>query len=103
MENKPTPEELAIQAGKEYKAAIQKRIEDETKAGFLNPFGEGVNYEQFLKACGGKANVANYCKGMLDEDPTKDAEKLAFLLSDLKHYDKDFPAEKTEDSPKKNK
>lgn len=86
MENKLTPEELAIEAGKKYQKEIEDRIEAETKAGFLNPFGVGVNYEHFLKACKGKDNAEKYCAGKLDPDPKIDAEKLAFLLNDLKNY-----------------
>lgn len=80
MENKLTPEELAIEAGKKYQKEIEDRIEAETKAGFLNPFGVGVNYEHFLKACKGKDNVQKYCEGKILQ------EQIDFLINDLKHY-----------------
>jgi hypothetical protein len=88
------PLELAHKRAAEAKAQLEKEIAEDTANGFLNPFKEGVNYEHFLKACGGKANVKSYCKGKLDTDPKIDAEKLAFLLADLAHYNKDFPNNK---------
>lgn len=60
------------------KAEIKERIASEIKDGYLNPFGEGVSYNTFLKAVKeSKKSVADYCKGKLT-----DAE-LAWLENEL--------------------
>ena len=68
---------------KEKKAdPIAERKAKEIKEGFLNPFGEGVSYEEFAKAVkDAKCDVADYCKGHLDED------QLKWLLTELKHFE----------------
>lgn len=83
-----TPLELAVKAAEAAKEQLEKEITADTAAGFLNPFKEGVNYEHFLKACGGKANVESYCAGKLKP------EEISFLVEDLKHFKKDFSKEK---------
>lgn len=47
------------------------------KVTFLNPFTEGVNYEDFLKEVG-KKSVAEYCKGNLTK------EEIEWLENDIK-------------------
>lgn len=47
---------------------------------FINPFDAGVSYDEFLKACGGKANVQSYCEGNLS------AEQIEWLINDLNFY-----------------
>lgn len=46
---------------------------------FVNPFEQGVNYADFLKAVGSKT-IKTYCKGKLT------VEQIEWLIEDLKHY-----------------
>lgn len=46
---------------------------------FVNPFKEGVNYADFLKALGAKT-IKTYCKGKLTD------EQIEWLIEDLKNY-----------------
>jgi hypothetical protein len=78
---KLTPEQEAEKLVAEKKAALAKKIETDTKAGFLNPFHEGVNYDHFLAALG-KKTVDEYCAGKLKP------EQIEWLKNDLSHYKK---------------
>lgn len=75
-----TKEEKIAKRVEENKKALAEKIAADTKAGFLNPFDDGVNYEHFLKACGGADKAAKYCEGKLTK------EQIEFLVEDLKHY-----------------
>ena len=75
-----TKEEKIAKRVEENKKALEAKIAADTKAGFLNPFDAGVNYEHFLKACGGVDKAAKYCEGKLEK------ERIEFLIEDLKHY-----------------
>jgi hypothetical protein len=82
-------EEIAIKKGQEYLAEIEARIESEIAAGFLNPFGEGVNYKHFLGAIPAGVSVKEYLKGKLvslEIDAKKEAELIEGLESDLAFY-----------------
>ena len=60
------------------KAEIKERIAAEIKAGFLNPFGEGVSYKAFLAAVkSAKVEVDEYCKDKIT------ADELAWLKKEL--------------------
>jgi len=47
---------------------------------FVNPFDEGVTYEDFLKAIPKDKTVAEYCNKQLE------AEQLEWLLVELEHF-----------------
>lgn len=47
---------------------------------FVNPFDEGVTYEDFLKAIPKDKTVAEYCNKQLT------AEELAWLEIELEHF-----------------
>ena len=53
------------------------------KTEFLNPFAEGVNYDQFLQAVG-KQTIADYCKGHLEKDQIEWLEKDIKLIKKQK-------------------
>lgn len=54
----------------------------EVKAGFLNPFGEGVTYDEFLKAVkDSKVSVAEYCKGKIEKDQLEWLEKELSIIN----------------------
>lgn len=75
--------EKQAEAAKEKKAAIKKRKEEEVKAGFLNPFGEGTSYKEFLAAVkSAKVDVKEYCKGKLTEDQLSWLEQELSILND---------------------
>lgn len=76
--------EKKAEEAKAKKAEIKKRIEAETKAGFLNPFGEGVSYDTFLAAVkASKVELDEYCKGKLTEDQISWLKNELSLLKDL--------------------
>ena len=75
-----TKEELIAKRINNQKKELADKIAADTKAGFLNPFDKGVNYEDFLKACKGDENVAKYCEGKLTK------EQIEWLIEDLKLY-----------------
>jgi len=50
--------------------------------GFVNPFDTGVNYDDFLASIPKDMTIEKYCEGNLD------AEQIAWLVEDLKHYNK---------------
>jgi hypothetical protein len=50
------------------------------KASFLNPFENGVSYEEFQKALGEKS-VAEYCEGKLEPDQIDWLEKELQLIN----------------------
>lgn len=47
------------------------------KENFINPFDNGVSYNDFLEALG-KQSIAEYCKGKLTE------EQIEWLEKDIK-------------------
>lgn len=91
MEKQTQAEQLAgLEKQKaEKKAAIDKRIEAELEAGFLNPFGEGVSYELFLKSIPKGKSVKEYLTGKLISDTvTKEQENelISWIEKDLSFY-----------------
>ena len=62
-------EEKQKEAIKKAEKVIAERKSQEIKDGFLNPFGEKTNYNEFLKAVkDAKSTVKEYCKGKISED-----------------------------------
>lgn len=47
---------------------------------FVNPFSEGVNYKDFLKAIPSGVTVEEYCKDKLTK------EQIEWLVEDIKFY-----------------
>jgi hypothetical protein len=81
MAEKKTKEELIQDAITAKLEEIAARKEVEIKAGFLNPYGEGTSYKEFLAAVKtSKANVKEYCKGKLTEDQLTFLEKELSIL-----------------------
>lgn len=81
---KAKEEEEAAAAAAAAKAAEEaKKTETPTfkKGEFVNPFIEGVTYEQFEAALG-KKSVEEYCNGELEP------EQIAWISSEINHYRK---------------
>lgn len=57
--------------------AKQKKIES-----FVNPFNEGVSYEEFLKSIPNGITLKDYCKSELTK------EQIEWLENDINHYKK---------------
>lgn len=49
---------------------------------FINPFAEGVDYEQFYAAIPEGVTIEDYCKEHLTHD------QIQWLVEDLKHFTK---------------
>lgn len=69
----------ALEVAQKAKAKeIATRKAAEKKAGFLNPFGEGVSYDEFLtEVKASKKSVKEYCKDNLS------TSELAWIESEL--------------------
>ena len=78
MSLKKTNEELIAESNAAIAIEIEARKEAEVKAGFLNPYGEGTSYKEFLAAVKtSKVSVKEYCKDKLTD------EEIEFLLHEL--------------------
>lgn len=52
----------------------------ENKTVFVNPFADGITYEQFIKAKGNKS-IEDYCKGKLTENQIETLKREFNLIN----------------------